>query len=126
MTKPSLTIEGADELRKRLRQFETGTADLKAANAAGAKIVERQAERIAPKRSGRLAGNIRSTGQARQGVVRAGGARVPYAGPIHFGWAARGIKPQPFLYDALDARREAVVAEYSKQVKELTKKYDLT
>ena len=125
MTKPSITIEGVDDLRKRLRQFETGTADLKSANAAGAKIVERQAERIAPKRSGRLAGNIRSTGQARQGVVRAGGARVRYAGPIHFGWAARGIKPQPFLYDALDDRRSEVVAEYVKQINKMSKKYDL-
>jgi hypothetical protein len=25
---------------------------------------------------------------------------VPYAGPIHWGWPARHIKAQPWIYDA--------------------------
>jgi hypothetical protein len=30
-------------------------------------------------------------------VVSAGGARLPYAGPIHWGWPSRGIAAQPFI-----------------------------
>lgn len=125
MTKPSLTVNGADELRKALRQFDDGSADLKAAHAESAKVVEQRAVQLVPRRSGALAGSTRSTGQARQGVVRSGRASVPYAGPIHFGWPERNIAPQPFLYDALDDRRGEVIDVYEKRVGELIKKYDL-
>ena len=125
MTKPSLTVNGADELRKALRQFDDGAADLKAAHAESAKIVEQRAVQLVPRRSGALAGSIRSTGQARQGVVRSGRASVRWAGPIHFGWPARNIAPQPFLYDALDDRVGEVIDVYQKRVAGLIKKYDL-
>jgi hypothetical protein len=125
VTKPSITVEGAKQLQRALRQVEGGMADLKGAHAEAAKIVEVAAERIAPKRSGRLAASVRSTGQARQGVVRAGKAAVPYAGVIHFGWPARRIAPQPFLYDALDYRRGEVIDVYNATVNKLIKKHDL-
>jgi hypothetical protein len=125
VTKPSITVEGAKQLQRALRQVEGGMADLKVAHAEAAKIVERQAEAIAPRRSGRLAASVRSSGQARQGIVRAGKAAVPYAGVIHFGWAARNIAPQPYLYDALDARRAEVIATYNGHVNKLIKKNDL-
>jgi hypothetical protein len=74
--------------------------------------VARGARSRAPRRKGALRGSVRSVG----GVVTAGDSGVPYAGPIHFGWAsrpnpARGwrggpISPNPFLYDALDDRRQ--------------------
>jgi hypothetical protein len=125
VTKPSITVEGAKQLQRALRQVEGGMADLKVAHAEAAKIVERQAEAIAPRRSGRLAASVRSSGQARQGIVRAGKAVVPYAGVIHFGWAARNIAPQPYLYNALDARRGEVIATYNGHVNKLIKKNDL-
>jgi hypothetical protein len=125
VTKPSITVEGAKQLQRALRQVEGGMADLKSAHAEAAKIVERQAEAIAPRRSGRLAASVRSAGQARQGIVRAGKAAVPYAAVIHFGYAARNIAPQPYLYDALDARRTEVIATYNSHVNKLIKKNDL-
>tara|TARA_R110000782_G_C14483646_1_gene376358 strand:+ start:138 stop:518 length:381 start_codon:yes stop_codon:yes gene_type:complete len=125
VTKPSITVEGAKQLQRALRQVEGGMADLKGAHAEAAKIVEVKAERIAPKRSGALAASVRSSGQARQGIVRSGKAKVPYAGVIHFGWAARSISPQPFLYDALDDRRGEVIAVYDDRVNKLIKKHGL-
>jgi hypothetical protein len=125
MAKPSLTVEGARELRKALRSVDGGTADLKAVHAEAAQIVERRAAQIVPKRSGDLGGTVRSSGTTTAGVVRAGFARVPYAGPIHFGWARRNISPQPFLYDALDKRRAEVIEAYETQVAGLIKKHGL-
>ena len=121
MTRPEIKIEGAKQLQRALRQVDGGTASLKDAHLAGAKIVEREAVRLAPRRSGVLAGSLRSSGQARQGVVRAGRASVPYAGVIHFGWAKRNIAPQPYLYDAVDSRRQEVLDAYGKQVNEVIK-----
>jgi len=121
VTRPEIKIKGAKQLQRALRQVEGGTANLKDAHLAGAKIVEREAVRLAPKRSGALAGSLRSSGQARQGVVRAGRAAVPYAGVIHFGWTKRNIAPQPYLYDAVDSRRQEVLDAYGVDVNKVIK-----
>jgi len=118
---PTVKVEGARELRRALKNVETGTADLKSVHADAAKIVEQRASELVPRRSGRLDSSLRSTGQARQGVVRAGQASVPYAGVIHFGWPAHNIAPQPFLYDALDQRTTEVVDLYQERVDRLIK-----
>lgn len=102
-----------------------GTNDLKAAHKAAAEIVERDAQPRARRKSGRMAGSIRSTGQAKQGVVRAGFASMPWVPIQHFGHAARNIAPNPFLYEALDARAGAVVTEYERQVDKLARKHGL-
>lgn len=125
MTRPDLKVEGARELRKALKRVEGGVADLKAVHAEAAKIVETDAKRIVPKRTGRLEGSIRSSGQASQGVVRAGRASLPYAGVIHFGWPAHNISPQPFLYDAVDARHDEVIDTYRDRVNQLIKQHGL-
>lgn len=125
MTKPTITIEGARRLRKALRSVDGGVDDLKSTHAESAQIVERRAAELVPRRSGALGGSIRSSGQAAGGVVRSGRARVPYAGVIHFGWAARNISPQPFLYDALDDRRTEVLDVYAARVDGLVKKHGL-
>ncbi|WP_395153723.1 HK97 gp10 family phage protein [Ilumatobacter sp.] len=125
MTKPSIEVEGARQLKRALRQIEGGTSDLKEIHAKAAKIVEDAAVPLVPRRTGRLAASVRSSGIASGGVVRAGFAKVPYAGPIHFGWPKRNISPQPFLYDALDQRRGEVIGVYEDNVKKLIKKNNL-
>lgn len=125
MTKPTLTVEGARELRRQLKAFEAGIDGLKEAHRDSGELVGREAARLVPVRSGLLKSTIRASGQAAGAVVRAGFARAPYAGPIHFGWPKRHIAPQPFLYDALDARHDEVIAMYEERVNGLIKKYDL-
>jgi hypothetical protein len=50
---------------------------------------------------------------------------VLYAGPIHFGWPARNIQPNPFIYEVLDGRRQEVYALYADRISQLIVKYDL-
>ncbi|MFJ2370879.1 hypothetical protein [Microbacterium sp. NPDC087665] len=90
-------VEGARRLRSTLRKAGDDLADMKKAHADAAGIAARASEALAPKRSNKLADTIRAAGTKTAGIIRAGFARVPYAGPIHWGWFARGIKPQPFL-----------------------------
>ena len=125
MTRPSIDVEGLRELRRALSKIDGGVADLKAAHKDAAEVVEKRATQLVPRRSGRLAGSIRSTGQAATGVVRAGRAAVPYAGPIHFGWPRRNIAPQPFLYDALDDRRTEVIDVYADRLRKLIDRHGL-
>lgn len=126
MARSRIHVEGIDEVRKALRAVgDDAINDLKAAHAEAALIVEKRAETLVPVRTGTLRNSIRSSGTKTRGQVRAGSARVPYAGPIHFGWRARNIKPQPFLYDAADQRRDAVVDAYRHQLDVITRKHGL-
>jgi hypothetical protein len=103
---PALRVEGGKTLRRTLKEAGIGLADLKDAHAQVAQLVVRAAEPAAPHRTGALAATMRGSGQAGAAVVRAGRASVPYAGPIHWGWPARHIKAQPWIYDAAQASAE--------------------
>ena len=117
-------IQGLAEVNKALRSMSKETRDsMKATHKKAAEIVIQGAKRYVPVVSGKLAASIRDGSTQRMGRVRVGSASVPYAGPIHFGWPARRIKPQPFIYDALDGRRNEVAAVYAKRIDELTVKY---
>jgi len=126
-------IEGVQELRKKIRGItddldrDGAKGALKDLNLDAAKVVEGKATAIIPRRTGKLASTLRAAGTQRQARVRAGYRRqgFNYAGPIHFGWYAQGIRPQPFLYDALDARRNQVLEVYDAGIDRLIKQYGL-
>lgn len=126
--KPALQIEGGRKLRRAFREVGDDMSDLKELHKRLADDVADSAKRKVPVRSGRLQRSIRGSGTKTAARVRAGNNRksgpssVPYSGPIHFGWGARNIKPQPFMYEALDDRREAVVRAYNDQVREIIRK----
>jgi hypothetical protein len=126
-----VSITGADEGRRKIRQMQDAVSktaaksDLKTLHGDAAKIVKQDALGRVPVKSGRLRQSLRSSGTQRAGVVRAGFASVPYAGPIHFGWAKHHIRPQPFLYDAKDARHDEVVQSLEQAIDALIRKFDL-
>lgn len=99
----TVRVDGLDRLRTTLRRAGHDVSQFKEANRAAANVVAGAARPVAPKRTGRLAATVRTGATQKAGVVRAGRAKVPYAGPIHWGWPARGIEAQPFLSDT--ARR---------------------
>ena len=98
--------------------------DMQRTNKAAAKPVSDRAREIVPRLTGTLASSIRPTATQKEGAVLAGSRSVPYAGPIHFGWPSRNIEPHPFLYDALDQRRDEVVSVYNDRVEALVRKLD--
>lgn len=111
-----------EELNKKLRKFMDSTEDLKEINAAAVKPIEIDAERRVPKKTGRLKATIRSSGQAKDGVVRAGKKSVPYGPPIHWGWKKRKIKASLFMTKARDAKLPEAIDIMDKGLGELAKK----
>lgn len=95
-----IRIAGLDNLIRTMRRASVEIAELKDAHAHAGEIVAREAERRAPRRTGRLASSVRASRQARRAQVLAGRASVPYAPPIHWGWPARGIAANPFVSEA--------------------------
>lgn len=100
MAAPVVRIEGLSQLKRQLKTMTGDVSDLKAANSAVAAFVASAAASRAPRRSGALAGSVRGNRAVGRAQVRGGGARVPYAGPIHWGWPSRGIEAQPFISTA--------------------------
>ena len=118
-TKPAVQVEGAKELRRALRRMGADLKDLSKINREAADTVAGDARGRAPRLTGHLAGSVKASATKTRAVVSAGSRRVVYAGPIHFGWPARHIEAQPFLYTALDRRRAEVVRRYERKVADL-------
>lgn len=78
-----------------------------------------------PMLSGSLQTTLRPGKGKTKAVVRAGGARTPYAGVIHYGWPKRNIAPSPFLTDALQSARSEVFAGLDQGLNELLQKNNL-
>jgi phage gpG-like protein len=118
---PVVTVQGVRRLARTLRDFGVGLDDLKDANASASALVARESAARAPHKSGALAKSVRGSRQAARAVVAAGGARVPYAGPIHWGWPARGIPARPFMLDAAQATQDTWLADYEAEIEKLAR-----
>jgi HK97 gp10 family phage protein len=123
----ALQIEGLRETLRDLKELSKDARDdMKETHRRAGEIVAAAAKPLAPVRTGALSNTIVSSPTQRQGRVRIGrGASVPYAGPIHFGWPARRIAPQPFIYEALDGRREQVLQTYEHRINDLIARHNL-
>lgn len=101
-------VSGLREARKAFRRAEDKEAldAVKRAHREAADAVLKVALPMVPVRTGTLKGSVKTLASRSRGRVKAGTrVRVPYAGPIHFGWPGRGIEAQPFLTDALERTR---------------------
>lgn len=112
MPAPAIEVEGARQLRASLKRAGLDVQDLKNAHRAVAELVKDRAAPKAPRRTGALARSLRAAGTQREAIVRAGGARVPYANPIHWGWPRRHIAAQRFISDAVLANEDPALDIY--------------
>ena len=124
--KPAVKFNGAAEFRAKLQQMGVDLKDFKTINRLIAENVADNARGRAPvgrdrkgHSGGTLQGDIRAGATKTRAYVSVGRKKIPYAGPIHFGWPARNIEPNPFLYEAMDSRADDVREVYAKRVDEL-------
>lgn len=128
MAQAAIQVEGMRRARSQMRAAGEDLSDLRELHKRLADDVADTAKTKVPVRSGRLRNSLRGSGTKTMARVRAGNNRksgptsVPYAGPIHFGWARRGIRPQPFLYEALDDRRQEVIDAYNNEVRAMLRR----
>lgn len=90
-------VDGLTAVTRALLEVGLEVEDLKGAFNAIASRGARVAATLAPKRSGRLAGDVRGNRARSKAVVTAGRVSVPYAGPINYGWAKHNIEPSGFM-----------------------------
>jgi hypothetical protein len=84
-----------------------------------------KAAEFAPKRTGRLASDIRGNRAKGKAVVTAGRASVPYAGPINYGWPARNIVGSGFMQKASEAMEPIAVQRLEEEINRIIEEKDL-
>lgn len=125
-----ISVEGIQRLRSTLRRAGDDLTDLKKANAKAAQIAAVASAALAPKRTGRLAATVRSSGTKTAGILRAGTAGVPYAAAVHWGrkfWPnidspqrrRSVVRPNPFLSDGAQNSEGQWLPAYMDELEEI-------
>lgn len=102
-------VEGLSQVVRDLQKIGVEVEDLKDAFAKIADEAARTASSFAPRKSGRLAADIRGNRAKSKAVVTAGRSSVPYAGPINYGWPSRNIAPALFMQRADEAMQTRAI-----------------
>jgi hypothetical protein len=119
MAEDAVRVEGLGPFIRAMREAQVDLDDLKDATQKAGSIVLAAATSRAPRRTGTLAGSGRASRAARRAIVRFGSARVPYAGPIHWGWPRRHIAAQPFALDAARATEPMWLAGFTRDLERI-------
>lgn len=128
-TQSAIRIDGLNELRRDLRKVEAGLPKEVAA------VFGRAAEKVAgkvraalPRRSGRAAGSVKAARAQKGAIVRAGGAKVPYYGPLDFGGYPKGRPFVPegrYLYPVAEDEGPRAAGQIEDELKALIRKAGL-
>jgi hypothetical protein len=118
-----LKVEGLSRTIRALSKAGADAQDMKDLMHRIGNLVVRAAK--VPVLTGRLSGTVRAGRGKTKAVVRAGGARTPYAGVVHYGWPARNIEPNEFLVEALNRERSDVLQALDAGLDELLRKNNL-
>lgn len=111
-------VNGLRETVRSLERFGVQVADLKAAFKRIGNMVVTDARSLAPHKSGRLAATIKASNTKNKSIVRAGSARVPYAGVIHYG-GYNNISPHPYLTDSVTKNEKKSVSIMQEELNRL-------
>jgi len=109
-------VEGLNKVVRDLQTLGVEVEDLKTAFAAIALEGAAVASSFAPHKSGALAGDVRGNRAKSKAVVTAGRVRVPYAGPINYGWPARGIAASGFMQKADEVMQPVAIQRLEEEI----------
>ena len=134
----TIKLEGVDLTEKLLKKLGASDAEIQKATIKSAKKVLVDAKSRAnfryagkyQKRTGRLLDSLKVVSRRNHASIRGGGAKVPYANAIHWGWfydkknfVYKNIKPNPFLSRALGYNREEIIKDYERVMNDLLNQY---
>jgi hypothetical protein len=131
-----IKVENLGLTLKALKELGADQKSLQEPGYQAAELLIQKSRALVPVRTGALSASMRPRRIQRGGSVQAGGKRVPYANPIHWGWLVvstahkgslkpgtyRGIKPQPFFSEALGYNKQEILNKYETAMKNLINK----
>lgn len=119
-------VEGLTQVVRALQEMGAEVDDLKDAFSKIADDAARTASSLAPRVTGRLAGDIRGNRAKSKAVVTAGRASVPYAGAINYGWPKRGIAASNFMQRADQATQPRAIQTLEDEINKKIRERGLT
>ena len=96
-----ITVEGADGLRRAIRHAEGDLKNLRALHRTVADEVLPFVRYATPRMTGGLFSSTRAGATAKAALIRAGSAKIPYAGVTHYGHPRTAQKALPWMIDAI-------------------------
>lgn len=112
-------VQGLREVVRNLEKAGVEASDLKGVFEPIGQMIVADARTLAPKRTGALGLALKSTKTKNKAAVRAGSARVQYAGAINYGWPSRNIKASLFLQRAIDSNESKAIQMMDEGLTEL-------
>lgn len=123
-SRPIVTIEGLGETLEGLQGFRVKVTDLHEAFGRIGTAISADAHGRVPVRSGRLLASLKVGRAKGKATVRAGSARVPYAGVINYG-GYHNIQPRLFLNQALEGNVTRATREIETELSKLIRDFRL-
>lgn len=117
-------VEGLRACIRSLEKFGVEVSDLKDVFTKIGTEVAREAQDLAPTKSGALAASIRPSKTKNQSIIRAGSARVVYAGVQNYG-GYNNIRAHRFMEGAVERKQGDVVRMIDDELGDLIRRYDL-
>ena len=132
-----IKVEGLALTTKAMKELGASREVITNPGYRAAEILIRAALPLVPVKTGALKSSVRPRRIQKGASVQAGNrTAVPYANPIHWGWAVvshrhkgklkpgtyRGIPPQPFFSEALGYTQEEILNTYEKLMREAIEK----
>ena len=111
-------VDNLNQTVRDLQRLGLEVDDLKDAFSTIAREASAVIQAAAPKRTGRLAADVKGNRAKAKAVVSVGRSRVPYAGPINYGWRSRGIAPSYFMQAADDSYAHIAVQRLEAEINE--------
>lgn len=124
MAKETLYVEGVREVIRSLERLGVAVADMKAVFKNIGNRVVSDAQRLVPRKSGALYNTIKASNTKNKSIVRAGSARVPYAGVQEYG-GYNNIEEHGFLRGAVEKNQETSRELMDDGLADLIRKYGL-
>jgi hypothetical protein len=125
MAKQGVYVKGLRETIRTLEKLGVDLNELKDVMANVSSTAAEIMQGFVPVQSGKLRASVRGNRAKGKAVVTVGRARVPYAGPINYGWASRNIAPANFVKKTDEVMDDKALEMLDEGVQDLIKKYGL-
>lgn len=118
-----IEVDGLKETLRRLSRAGADAEDMRELMHSTGRIISDGAVSLAPVgKTGNLRESLRAGKGKTKAVIRAGGARVPYAGVQHYGWPARNITGSMYLVRSLTANTDRALTHLEQGLRDLLRK----
>lgn len=114
-----IRVSGDRETALAFRRLGLKSRDLERAFHEIANEVVHDAQGMAPKVTGRLAGDIRASSAKTKAAAFVGRVSVPYGGVQEYGWRRRNIAAQPFMRPAADSKADSSAVTIAREMQRI-------